>query len=85
MHKSQGSEFDQVLFILPQDDVPILSRELFYTGITRAREALTLVCRRELLHQAIQRRVIRYSGLREKLRRDSNAPEESTVLRGSAT
>lgn len=84
VHKSQGSEFDQVLFILPQDDVPILSRELLYTGITRAREALTLVCRRELLHRAIQRRVIRYSGLGEKLRRDSHAPEESTVLRGSA-
>lgn len=79
VHKSQGSEFDQVLFILPQDDVPILSRELLYTGITRAREALTLVCRRDLLHRAIQRRVVRYSGLKEKLRRNGHAPEAFTV------
>ena len=79
VHKSQGSEFDQVLFILPQDDVPILSRELLYTGITRAREALTLVCRRDLLHRAMQRQVVRYSGLNKKLRRNGNAPEASTV------
>ena len=72
VHKSQGSEFAQVLFILPQDDVPILSRELLYTGITRAREHLTLVCRRDLLLRAIQRRVVRYSGLGEKLRRKEN-------------
>lgn len=69
VHKSQGSEFAQVLFILPQDDVPILSRELLYTGITRAREHLTLVGRRDLLLRAIQRRVIRYSGLGDRLRR----------------
>ncbi len=72
VHKSQGSEFAQVLFILPQDDVPILSRELLYTGITRAREHLTLVCRRDLLLRAIQRRVVRYSGLGEKLRRQES-------------
>jgi exodeoxyribonuclease V alpha subunit len=68
VHKSQGSEFAQVLFILPQNDVPILSRELLYTGITRAREHLTLVARREVLVRAIQRRVIRYSGLGNRLR-----------------
>jgi len=72
VHKSQGSEFAQVLFILPQDDAPILSRELLYTGITRAREHLTLACRRDLLLRAIQRRVVRYSGLEEKLRRQES-------------
>jgi len=70
VHKSQGSEFDRVLFILPQEDAPILSRELLYTGITRARQQLTLYCRRELLRQIVQRRVIRYSGLGAKLRQD---------------
>jgi len=67
VHKAQGSEFDRVLCILPQEDAPILSRELLYTGITRAREHLTLCCRQELLHRIVQRRVVRYSGLGAKL------------------
>ena len=38
VHKSQGSEFGKVLLILPENDAPILTRELLYTGLTRARE-----------------------------------------------
>ncbi|MCL1980462.1 MAG: exodeoxyribonuclease V subunit alpha [Proteobacteria bacterium] len=68
VHKAQGSEFDRVLCILPQEDAPILSRELLYTGITRARFHLTLFGRRTLLHQIVRRRVRRYSGLDLKLR-----------------
>jgi exodeoxyribonuclease V alpha subunit len=68
VHKAQGSEFDTVLLILPQDDVPVLSRELLYTGITRARTQLTLFGPRALLLQAISRRVVRYSGLGSALR-----------------
>ena len=71
VHKSQGSEFTQVLLILPPEDVPVLSRELLYTGITRAREQLTLFYRKEILLRTMQRRVIRYSGLGEKLRRNA--------------
>jgi exodeoxyribonuclease V alpha subunit len=67
VHKSQGSEFDQVLLLLPQEDAPILSRELLYTGMTRARHQLTLCGPRELLLRAIGRQVIRYSGLARKL------------------
>jgi exodeoxyribonuclease V alpha subunit len=67
IHKAQGSEFDRVLCILPQEDMPILSRELLYTGITRAREHLTLFCRRTLLRHIVQRRMIRYSGLHIQL------------------
>ena len=63
IHKAQGSEFDRVLCMLPQEDAPILSRELLYTGITRARTHLTLFCRQALLHHIVQRRVQRYSGL----------------------
>ena len=68
VHKSQGSEFDQVLLLLPEEDKPILSRELLYTGITRARSELTLCCRPKLLHLASQRRIVRFSGLAHKLR-----------------
>lgn len=71
VHKSQGSEFAEVLLILPQEDAPVLSRELLYTGITRAKNTLTLACRREVLLRVVQRRVVRHSGLGAKLR----APE----------
>ena len=43
VHKSQGSEFAHVLLVLPPEDNPVLTRELVYTGITRAKEAFTLV------------------------------------------
>jgi len=68
VHKSQGSEFGEVLLLLPHEDVPILSRELLYTGITRARETLIVYGRKELILRAIERRVVRYSGLGGKLR-----------------
>jgi len=68
VHKSQGSEFGEVLLLLPPEDVPILSRELLYTGITRARDALTVYGRKDLLVRAVERRVVRYSGLGDQLR-----------------
>jgi len=68
VHKSQGSEFAEVLLILPQEDAPVLSRELLYTGITRAKNTLILACRREVLLRVVQRRVVRHSGLGAKLR-----------------
>jgi exodeoxyribonuclease V alpha subunit len=43
VHKSQGSEFDHVVLVLPDENVPVLTRELLYTGITRASKAFTLV------------------------------------------
>ncbi|MCL2457548.1 MAG: exodeoxyribonuclease V subunit alpha [Desulfobulbus sp.] len=73
VHKAQGSEFDRVLCVLPQEDAPILTRELLYTGITRARQHLTLFCRQSLLHHIVRRRVSRYSGLDIKLRHREEA------------
>ncbi|HKI69005.1 MAG TPA: exodeoxyribonuclease V subunit alpha [Verrucomicrobiae bacterium] len=67
VHKSQGSEFENVLFILPERDRPILTRELIYTGLTRARQNVHLWLREETLKNAIARRVQRTSGLRETL------------------
>jgi len=67
IHKSQGSEFDRVALLLPPEDSPLLSRELLYTGITRARQEVILIGRQEEICAAIGRRVERASGLREKL------------------
>ncbi len=64
VHKSQGSEFDRVLFILPDRDAPVLSRELIYTGLTRARSEVELWWNETVLTKAVARRAERHSGLR---------------------
>jgi exodeoxyribonuclease V alpha subunit len=64
VHKSQGSEFGHVVLVLPDADSPVLTRELLYTGITRARQALSVVAPRPaLLAAAAARRTRRFSGL----------------------
>ena len=64
VHKSQGSEFNHCCLVLPPDNSPLLSRELLYTGITRAKQQFSLLCANPaLLQQAIARRVSRSSGL----------------------
>ena len=72
IHKAQGSEFDEVLLLLPEDQNRILSRELLYTGITRARGKLSLCCSRKILTAAVNQQTLRYSGLVDKLRHYSN-------------
>lgn len=67
VHKSQGSEFDRVLMVLPPEDTLLLTRELIYTGITRAREAVTLWSDEAVFSAAVKRRTERRSGLREML------------------
>ena len=72
IHKSQGSEFEQVLMILPDDfdrHKELLTRELLYTGITRARKRVDVWGDRNVISQSIQERVSRFSGLYEKLYR----------------
>lgn len=63
VHKSQGSEFDEVLVVLPEHDSQVLSRELVYTAVTRARKAVRVAGRREIMAAAIGRTLSRYSGL----------------------
>ena len=64
VHKSQGSEFEHTALVLPPGGVEVLSRELAYTGITRARSQFTLIeAERGLLEAAIQRPSVRASGL----------------------
>ncbi|WP_310643372.1 exodeoxyribonuclease V subunit alpha [Limnohabitans sp.] len=64
VHKSQGSEFRHVLLALPAQESPVLTRELVYTGLTRARERLTLWAPNVgILWNACARRVMRSGGL----------------------
>jgi exodeoxyribonuclease V alpha subunit len=68
IHKSQGSEFDQVLMILPDHkEIEILTRELVYTGITRAKSKIIIQGTLEILQAAVEKTVTRASGLKEKL------------------
>jgi len=63
VHKSQGSEFDHAALILPGQIVPVVTRELVYTAITRARRRLSLYADDRILAQAIATRTERRSGL----------------------
>lgn len=67
VHKSQGSEFEEVLFALPEADSRLLSRELLYTGVTRARNHLSVVGDPKRFAEGMVRRVPRASGLAEAL------------------
>jgi len=67
VHKSQGSEFDEVLLVLPAKRTPVVTRELIYTGVTRARRAVTLHSSRETFLEGCRTRVQRSSALAEKL------------------
>ncbi len=67
VHKSQGSEFDTVWLLLPPMDSPVLSRELIYTGITRAKTRLTLLAPEAVFRTAVNRVIQRDSGLADRL------------------
>jgi len=67
VHKSQGSEFEMVLLILPNQDYPVLTRELLYTGITRAKNHISIWGREEIIKSTILRKIKRNSGLKDAL------------------
>ena len=67
VHKSQGSEFDQVLLVLPEKDTPLLTRELLYTAVTRAKVRFAVSGSGAILEQAVARRLQRPSGLMDAL------------------
>jgi exodeoxyribonuclease V alpha subunit len=67
VHKSQGSEFDEVILILPDRDYPVLTRELLYTGITRAKKKASVWGTESVWRAAVRRRIERTSGLRDAL------------------
>ena len=67
VHKSQGSEADRVLLILPNELSPVMTRELLYTGMTRARSHVEIWGTRAVFEAAAARRLARSSGLRDAL------------------
>ena len=67
VHKSQGSEFNHILLILPDKDYPLMTRELIYTGLTRARQRVSIWGNELVVTTAISRKIERSSGLREGL------------------
>jgi exodeoxyribonuclease V alpha subunit len=67
VHKSQGSEFDNVLLILPERTSPVLTRELLYTAITRARKNVKILGDENIMRQMINMPTVRISGLRDAL------------------
>ncbi len=67
VHKSQGSEFDEVLLLLPEQESRVLTRELLYTGITRARKRVSIIGKSQRLNEAIAQPVRRSTGLFEAL------------------
>jgi exodeoxyribonuclease V alpha subunit len=65
VHKSQGSEFRHAVLVLPDHFSPVLTRELIYTGITRAAKLFSLICAKpELLPPAIEQKVQRHGAVR---------------------
>ena len=63
IHKSQGSEFDEILIAFPDEDSPLLTRELLYTAVSRARRRVRLVGPIEVVLASLGRRARRDSGL----------------------
>ncbi|MBJ2118644.1 MULTISPECIES: exodeoxyribonuclease V subunit alpha [Proteus] len=68
VHKSQGSEFTHTALVLPDKFSPVVSRELLYTALTRAKKKLSLYASESMVRMAIQTRIQRRSGLIDKLR-----------------
>jgi exodeoxyribonuclease V alpha subunit len=72
VHKSQGSQAAAVTVLLPPDDSPLLTRELFYTALTRAQDKVTVVATHDAVRLAVGRPAHRASGLAERLAHPSS-------------
>jgi exodeoxyribonuclease V alpha subunit len=66
IHKSQGSEFDEALIVLPETINPVLSKELLYTAITRAKKKIKIVAEESVFAATINRKIDRFTGLANK-------------------
>ncbi|AFP85381.1 DNA helicase/exodeoxyribonuclease V, alpha subunit [secondary endosymbiont of Heteropsylla cubana] len=67
VHKSQGSEFERVVLVLPNKTSSLLTRELFYTAVTRVRKRFSLYARDDIVRHIISNRIQRNSGLVQRL------------------
>jgi exodeoxyribonuclease V alpha subunit len=67
IHKSQGSEFDECLCVLPDVMNPVLTKELVYTAITRTKNKLKIHCTHSIFNETLQNKITRTSGVVERL------------------
>ena len=79
VHRAQGSEYNQILLVLPDADSPVLTRELLYTAITRAREQVLICGSESALRAAIARPSARGSGLAQRLSVLTEAPPPAPI------
>ena len=71
IHKSQGSQARDITVLLPPKESRLLTRELFYTAVTRAKEKIRVVGQESSVRAAVQRRAIQASGLGRRLQTGS--------------
>ena len=67
IHKSQGSEFDTVIVVLPQRENLVLTRELLYTAVTRAKKKVKLIANKTVLNHTVKGQVQRSSGITKRI------------------
>ncbi|MBE0436205.1 MAG: exodeoxyribonuclease V subunit alpha, partial [Methylomicrobium sp.] len=67
IHKSQGSEFDEIFIALPDQHNPVLTKELLYTAITRARKSVKILADQKVFNETVLRKIERFGGLAQKL------------------
>jgi len=67
IHKSQGSEYDHAVVVLPERPSRIVTRELLYTGVTRAKSRVTVVGSRAVIEAAVSRPIRRATGLTARM------------------
>ncbi|MGE2718399.1 exodeoxyribonuclease V subunit alpha [Mycolicibacterium celeriflavum] len=75
IHKSQGSQADEITVLLPPEESRLLSRELFYTAVTRAKKKVRIVGPEASVRAAVERRAVRASGLARRLSSGTNGEE----------
>ena len=68
IHKSQGSEFEEVLIVLPEAINPVLTKELLYTAITRAKKTIKLVAGEAVFTATVRQKIERVTGLVDKFK-----------------
>ncbi|QJC38730.1 exodeoxyribonuclease V subunit alpha [Enterobacteriaceae endosymbiont of Donacia fulgens] len=66
-HKSQGSEFEKISLVLPNKFYPILTRELIYTAITRAKKKINIYSHKSIFYKAIKLKIKRFSNIKKKI------------------
>ena len=76
IHKSQGSEYDSVLVVMPENNMPMLTKELLYTAITRAKERVAITAQESVLEYTLKRSAARNSGFVNALKKLKKSDEK---------